>query len=149
MGVYFGQSGEIALKRDALQSALQTKLDPSDVNTGTKRFSVDHSSGSLLTGDEIEIETVDKSNLELVSGHSYPDGKWFVNVDPVGGLRLFDTFSKAIEGLTTNALTLVTPSATKDILIRTKNEKFRHVANVKDFEITTSREQVNLKNIGK
>ncbi len=36
MGVYFGQSGEIALKRDALQSALQTKLDPSDVNTATK-----------------------------------------------------------------------------------------------------------------
>ena len=148
MGVYFGQSGEIALKRDALQSALQTKLDPSDVNTSTKRFSVDHSSGSLLTGDEIEIETVDKSNLELVSGHSYPDGKWFVNVDPVGGLKLFDTFSKAIEGLTTNALTLVTPSSTKDILIRTKNEKFRHVANVKDFEMTTSREQVDLTNLG-
>jgi len=148
MGVYFGQSGEIALKRDALQSALQTKLDPSDVNTSTKRFSVDHSSGSLLTGDEIEIETVDKSNLELVSGHSYPDGKWFVNVDPVGGLRLFDTFSKAIEGLTTNALALVTPSDTKDILIRTKNEKFRHVANVKDFEMTTSREQVDLTNLG-
>ena len=74
MGVYFGQSGEIALKRDALQGALQTKLDPFDVNTSTKRFSVDHSSGSLLSGDEVEIETVDGSTLELVNGHSYPDG---------------------------------------------------------------------------
>ena len=46
MGVYFGQWGEVALKRDTLQSALQTKLDPFDVNTSTKRFSVDHSSGS-------------------------------------------------------------------------------------------------------
>ena len=55
MGVYFGQWGEIALKRDTLQSALQTKLDPFDVNTSTKRFSVDHSSGSLITGDEVEI----------------------------------------------------------------------------------------------
>ena len=64
MGVYFGQSGEIALKRDALQAALQTKLDPFDVNTSTKRFSVDHSSGSLLTGDEVEIGTVDDSNLD-------------------------------------------------------------------------------------
>ena len=36
MGVYFGQAGEIALKRDSLQSALQTKLDPFDVNTATK-----------------------------------------------------------------------------------------------------------------
>jgi hypothetical protein len=148
MGVYFGQSGEIALKRDALQSALQTKLDPFDVNTATKRFSVDHSSGSLLTGDEVEIETVDGSNLELVNGHNYPDGKWFINVDPVGGLRLFDSFAKAIEGLTSNALALVAPSTAKDITIKTRNERYRHVANVRDFEMTTSREQVDLTNLG-
>ena len=148
MGVYFGQAGEIALKRDALQSALQTKLAPFDVNTSTRRFSVDHSSGSLLTGDEVEIETVDGSTLELVNGHNYPDIKKFIHVDPVGGIRLFNTFALAIEGLQTNALTLVTPSAAKDILIRTKNEKFRHVANVKDFEMTTSREQVDLTNLG-
>ena len=148
MGVYFGQSGEIALRRDALQSALRTKLDPADVNTSTKRFSVDHSSGSLLTGDEVEIETADGSTLELVSGHNYPDGKWFVNVDPVGGMRLFDTFPKAIEGVQTNALTLVSPSATKDILIKTRNERYRHVAGVKDFEMTTTREQVDLTNLG-
>ena len=148
MGVYFGQAGEIALKRDALQSALQTKLDPFDVNTSTRRFSVDHSSGSLITGDEVEIETVDGSTLELLSGHSYPDLKKFINVDPVGGIRLFNTFALAIEGLQANALTLVTPSAAKNILIRTRNEKFRHVANVKDFEMTTTREQVDLTNLG-
>ena len=148
MGVYFGQAGEIALKRDSLQSALQTKLDPFDVNTSTKRFSVDHSSGSLITGDEVEIETVDKSTLELVNGHSYPDLKKFINVDPVGGIRLYNSFAAAIEGLQTNALTLVTPSAAKDILIRTKNERYRHVAGVKDFEMTTTREQVDLTNLG-
>ena len=148
MGVYFGQSGEIALKRDALQSALQTKLDPFDVNTSTKRFSVDHSSGSLLTGDEVEIATVDESNLELVSGHNYPDGKWFINVDPVGGIRLYDSFAKAIEGLQANAIALVAPSSSKDITIKTRNERYRHVANVRDFEMTTSREQVDLTNLG-
>ena len=142
MGVYFGQAGEIALKRDALQSALQTKLDPFDVNTST------NSSGSLLTGDEVEIETADGSTLELVNGHNYPDIKKFINVDPVGGIRLFNTFALAIEGLQANALTLVTPSAAKNILIRTRNEKFRHVANVKDFEMTTTREQVDLTNLG-
>ena len=148
MGVYFGQSGEIALKRDSLQSTLATKLDPSDVNTSRRRFSVDHSSGSLLTGDRIDIATADKSTLELVSGHSYEDGSWFVNVDPVGGLRLYDTFAKAIEGLQSTALALAVPSASKDILIKTRNENFRHVANVRDFEMTTSREQVDLTNLG-
>ena len=148
MGVYFGQSGEIILKRDTLQAPLQTTLDPADVNTSTKRFNVDHSSGSLITGDEVEIETADGSTLELVSGHNFPDGKWFVNIDPVGGIRLFDSFANAIEGLTVNAKTLVTPSSTKDVTLKTRNEQFRHVANVKDFEMTTSREQVDLTSVG-
>jgi len=148
MGVYFGQSGEIVLKRDTLQSPLQTTLDPSDVNTATKRFNVDHSYGSLITGDEVEISTADGSTLELVNGHNYPDGKWFVNIDPVGGIRLFDSFSKAIEGLQSNALTLVTPSAIKEVILQTKNELFRHVANIKDFEMTTSRDQVDLTPLG-
>ena len=148
MSVYFGQSGQIALKRDALNSAIKTKLDPYDVNTTSKRFSLDHSTGSLITGDQVVIETADGSNLELVNGHSYPDGKWFINIDPVGGIRLFDTFAKAIEGLQANALTLVAPSSAKDVLVTTKNDNFRHLAKVRDFEMTTSREQVDLTNLG-
>ena len=148
MSVYFGQSGQIALKRDALNSAIKTKLDPYDVNTTSKRFSIDHSTGSLITGDQFVIETADGSNLELVNGHSYPDGKWFINIDPVGGIRLFDTFAKAIEGLQANALTLVAPSSAKDVLVTTKNDNFRHLAKVRDFEMTTSREQVDLTNLG-
>ena len=82
MGVYFGQWGEVALKRDTLQSALQTKLDPYDVNTSTKRFSVDHSSGSLITGYEVEIDVwyIDK---KFVLGHDTPqyevDWKFLTN----------------------------------------------------------------------
>ena len=148
MSVYFGQSGQIALKRDALNSAIKTKLDPYDVNTTSKRFSIDHSTGSLITGDQVVIETADGSTLELVNGHSYPDGKWFINIDPVGGIRLFSTFAAAIEGLQANAITLVAPSASKDVVLTTKNDNFRHLAKVRDFEMTTSREQIDLTNLG-
>ena len=148
MGVYFGHSGEIALKRDTLQSPLQTKLDPYDVNVGKKRFSLDHSTGSLLTGDKVEIATADGSTLELVNGHTYEDGKWFINIDLVGGIRLYNSFAEAIEGGQDNALSLVAPTVAKNITIRTDNEKFRHVAGVKDFEMTTSREQIDLTNLG-
>ena len=148
MSVYFGQSGQIALKRDALNSAIRTKLDPYDVNTSSKRFSIDHSTGSLITGDEVVIETADGSTLELVDGHSYPDGKWFINIDPVGGIRLYNTFADSIEGLTSTALTLVAPSSAKDIVLKTKNDNFRHVAKIRDYEMTTSREQVDLTNLG-
>ena len=148
MGVYFGQSGQIALKRDTLSSGIRTKLDPYDVSVDSKRFSLDHSIGSLITGDQVVIETADGSTLELVNGHSYPDIKKFINIDPVGGIRLYNTFADSIEGLTTTALTLVAPSAAKDVVLKTKNDNFRHVAKIRDYEMTTSREQVDLTNLG-
>ena len=148
MAVYFGQSGDIEIKRDTLLSSLITKLDPHDVNTGNKRFSVDRASGSLITGDRVEIATVDGSTLELVNGHNFPDGVWYLFIDKMGGIRLFDTFAKAISGKVGDALTLVTPSASKEITIKTVNSRFRHLARVTEFEMTTSRDQVDLTPLG-
>ena len=149
MTVYFGQSGEIAISRDSASGGFNTDLDPADVNTTTKRFGVDHSLASLISGDRVEISTVDGSTLELVSGHSYPDGAWFVHIDKADGIRLFNTFEKAVKGLSTEALTLVAPSATQEINIKTKNDRYRHVANIKEFEITTNRDQVDTTTLGR
>ena len=148
MAVYFGQSGDVEIKRDTLLASLITKLDPHDVNTGNKRFSVDRASGSLITGDRVEIATVDGSTLELVNGHNFPDGVWYLFIDKMGGIRLFDTFAKAISGKVSDALTLVTPSASKEITIKTVNSRFRHLARVTEFEMTTSRDQVDLTPLG-
>ena len=148
MAVYLGNSGFVELKRDALGDALHTHLDPSDVNVERKRFSVDFASGSLLTGDRIEIATVDGSTLELVEGHVYPDGRWYAHVDAAGGLRLYTTFEKALSGEFDEALELTEPSATKLVTIHTRNNRFRCLARIKDFEITTSRETVDTTLLG-
>ena len=148
MAVYFGQNGEVEIRRDTLSSPIQTKLDPHDVNTTTKRFSIDQFSSSLITGDRVEIATVDKSTLELVNGHNHPDGNWYVYVDKMGGIRLFNTFSAAITGRQSDALTLVTPSAAKEVTLQTVNSRFRHLARVQDFEITTNRDQIDLTPLG-
>ena len=149
MAIYFGQNGEIAISRDSASGGFNTDLDPADVNTTTKRFGVDHSLASLISGDRVAISTVDGSTLELVSGHSYPDGVWFVHIDKADGIRLFNTFEKAVKGLSTEALTLVAPSATQEINIKTKNNRYRHVANIKEFEITTNRDQVDTTTLGR
>ena len=149
MAIYFGQNGEIAISRDSASGGFNTDLDPADVNTTTKRFGVDHSLASLISGDRVEISTVDGSTLELVSGHSYPDGSWFVHIDKADGIRLFNTFERAVTGLTSDALALVTPSASKEINIKTKNDRYRHVANIKEFEITTNRDQVDTTTLGR
>ena len=48
----------------------------------------------------------------------------------------------------TDALTLTTPSSTKDILIRTRNTRFRPLAKITEFEITTTRDTVDVTNLG-
>ena len=148
MAIYFGSTGFIELKRDALNSDLATSLDPADVNTTKKRFSVDNAAGSLITGDQIEIKTVDKSNLELLSGHSFPDLRKYIHIDDMGGIKLYDTFASALAGEVSGALTLTAPSSKKDILIRTRNTRFRPLAKITEFEITTTRDTVDVTNLG-
>ena len=148
MAIYLGDSGGVELKRDSIDNWLETQLDPADVNVARKRFSVDFSSGSLITGDQIEIATVDGTNLELVSGHNYPDGRWYAHIDEAGGIRLYQTFDAALTGGVTNALALVEPSTSKNVQIRTRNSQFRCIARIKSYEITTERETVDLTQCG-
>ena len=149
MTVYFGQYGEIALSRDSSTGGFNTNLETADVNTTRKRFGVDHSLATLISGERVSISTVDKSTLQLVSGHNHPDWSGFVHIDKADGIRLFNTFEKAVTGLIADALTLVAPSSAQNINIRTENDFFRHVANIKEFEITTNRDQVDITTLGK
>ena len=148
MAIYFGSTGFIELKRDALNSQIGTSLNPADVNTTKKRFSVENINGSLITGDQVEIETVDGSNLELLSGHNFPDLRKFIHIDDMGGIKLYNTFATALAGEVADALTLIAPSSTKDILIRTRNTRFRPLAKITEFEITTTRDTVDVTNLG-
>ena len=148
MSIYFGSTGFIELKRDALNSDISTSLDPADVNIVKKRFSVDKADGSLITGDQIEIETTDGSNLGLLSGHNFPDLRKYIHIDDMGGIKLYNTFASALAGEVTDALTLTAPSSTKNILIRTRNTRFRPIAKITEFEITTTRDTVDITNLG-
>ena len=148
MGVYLGTAGRVEIKRDPGEQLLTTVLDSAEVDTTLKRFSVESSLGSLITGDKVEIATVDKTTLELVSGHSEPDWSGYIFIDPVGGIRLYSTFSHALNGGSTNALTLVAPSSAKRITIKSQDEKFDTLGQVTRYELTTSRDQVNTDVLG-
>ena len=142
MSVYLGSEGEVELQRVETGRGLRSELAPSDVNVGRKRFSVDFALGALITGDLITIAVDNGATLELVSGHSYPDWTGYVHVDEVGGIRLYSTFAFALAGGITNALALVTPSDTRAIKITTQTDLFKCVAQVKSFDMTTSRDLV-------
>jgi len=148
VAIYFGSNGLVELRRDTASSGIITQLDPNDVNVSKRRFSVDTFPNSLITGDQVDISTVDGTNLDLVSGHNYPDVRRYIHVDEVGGIRLFNTFALALEGRQAEASILVAPSVAKQIKLVTKNNRYRCLANIKDFEITTARDSIDLTNLG-
>lgn len=154
MAVFLGQNGHVELRRDASNQALATNLDPDDVNPNKKRFSVDFAAGALITGDQITIATSDKEPLELVAGHVdtagvyYPDWRGYVHVDDAGGLRLYSGFSESLAGKRENALDLVKPSAPLPVLVQTRDTNYNCIAQVTQYELTTSRDQVQTDVLG-
>jgi|TARA_R100000084_G_C4649169_1_gene148640 hypothetical protein len=143
MSVYLGHQGQIELQRVSSDRWLYSELAPSDVNVSRKRFSVEFATGALVTGDLVTIATVDGTTLELVDSHVFPDWSGFIHVDEIGGIRLYQSFADALGNITSNALQLVQPTTTKQIKIQTQSDRFRCLAQVTSFDMTTSRELVS------
>ena len=148
MPVITGQTGYIELRRTS-GHLFRTSLPPSAVNTTRKRFGVENLLGSIITGDKVTIKSADGTTaLGLVSGHSGAEWAGYVAVDDIGGCRLYGSFPHAVEGGTTNALTLTAPSTTKDIIVETNDAAFRPLARIREFNFTTTRETINVDLLG-
>ena len=148
MTVYLGDSGGLELKRTAGQAAEMTLLD-GDVSVEKRRFSPQEDFlGTFITGDQVDIETVDGSNLHLVAGHNFPDWRGFVFIDAVGGIRLFDSFKKAVGGEREQAVELVDWADRQDLTMKTRSDTFTSLAKITSYDFTTERETVNTTILG-
>jgi hypothetical protein len=155
MAVLLGSSGQIELRRTTLNDrAFQGTIAPSDINTVKDRFSFDFPQGMLMTGDQVAIKTRDGSTLAFISPGGwpvpgdYPDGIWYVFVDEVGGLRLYQRFDDAVSGEAATRVQLQAITAPVPIEVRVVNNIDRIVGQVTDFELNTSREAVDVTELG-
>ena len=149
MPTYLGSGGFIEFKRTSMEDSLNGTLVPSDVNTTRKRFSLTGVKGNIITGDKVDIKRTDgSSNLELVSGVNSRDVSFFVHVDDIGGIRLYETFALAVGGTTVNAKALVAPSGNQTISITARNVAYRPLARIEEYEFTTSRDQIEISQLG-
>lgn len=147
-GVILGSAGYIELERTSNNLPIHSKLDPGDVNVSRSRFSLDYDTEALITGDRIQISTVDKSILQLVAGHDYPDGTWFCHLDAAGGIYLYDAYDDAINGEESNALPLEAPTVAQEVVVELARDRFRCLADCRSWSMTTSREQVDVSSLG-
>jgi len=143
--VYLGNAGNVELIRDSGDTITGT-IRAVDVNTTRDTFSFDFSFGAFVTGDFVEFSSA--STLSFVSGWAYPKGNWFVNVDQIGGLRLYNTYSDAIAGTSNNRIALAVPGADIVVNCRILNSVPRLLANIIQFELSTDREAVDTTGLG-
>ena len=150
MGIYLGNVGNIELIRSGIEAELESLVNPSDVNAGRNRFSFDFEEGVLVSGDFIEIKTTDGTNLDFISPTGWgintvqSSGNWYIFIDELGGVRLYDNFDDSLEGSTAGLVPLA--AITRDIPIRVtmRDRGGRLLACVVDYELNTNRETVDI-----
>lgn len=150
MSIYLGTFGLLTLRRKSTASGLESVVNPSDVSVSRRRFSFDFESGQLITGDQVEIATTDGTTLQFVdesgwsSGTKFPSGKWFINVDEIGGIRLYSSFSDALNGGQLNAIALDAIVTNVPIRVTVENAIDRVLGQVSSYELNTTRETVDV-----
>lgn len=150
MGVYLGNIGNIEITRKGAESDLYSVVNPSDVNAGRDRFSFDFDEGSLLSGDLLELSTTDGTDLDFVDASGWdigavqPSGNWYVFIDELGGIRLYDNFDDSLEGSTTGLVPLNAISRDIPIRITVRDRDRRLLASITEYELNTNRETVDI-----
>lgn len=173
MGVYLGNVGNIELIRKSLEGTKESLVNPSDVNASRDRFSFDFDEGYLITGDLIEIKSTDGTDLDFIDktgwnfsllrtqGNDYlvtqsndifianyegptESGMWYIFVDELGGIRLYDNFDDSLEGSTAGLIPLNAIDRDIPISVEVKNRGGRLLGCVREYEINTNREVVDI-----
>lgn len=153
MAVYLGNVGLVSLQRFGATSYSST-LDVADVNVAQKRFSFDFPDGTFITGDYIQLTRTGGGNLDFIDASGFtpagqaPSGAWYVNVDSIGGIRLYTTYSKALMGGIADAITLLAPSGSYGITATVSSAGYRTLGEVTEYELSTNRATLDTTALG-
>ena len=142
MTFFVGHTGAIKLQRGG-QNSFDAVVQPADVNTLLNRFAFDGSESNLLTGDLLELTTTDPRGIVFVSGAT-DDFRAYGNVNAVGGIRLFENFSDAVNNERANERALL--SFAGDALplqVGIKDTRYNTLGSVVSFEINTDRAAID------
>lgn len=149
MAVLLGEIGKVELRRTQLDESLSGTVKSSDVNPTKDRFSFDFPLGLLITGDQIEMKTTDGSLLSFIAASGWPtnqvysDGIFYIYVDEIGAIRLYQTFDEAISGEVAGRINLVDPGRDVPISVQVRNNNERVLGQVTNYELNTERDVID------
>ena len=154
MSVYLGSYGLVELRRSSELAEKTSVVNSGDINVSRRRFSFDFDPGFLTSGDQIEIRSTNGASLAFVDPSGWVAnavqnaGHWYIHVDELGGIRLYDTFDKAVEGVQSQAIPLVAIVTDIPISVEITNIVPRILAQCSYFELNTTRETVDTTALG-
>lgn len=153
MAVYLGSAGIIYLGRVG-DGSFNSVLDIADVNPVEKRFSFDFPAGTFVTGDRVMIQRAGGGLLDFVlpsgwgDNQLYADGTWFVNVDLIGGVRLYNSWSDSLSGSPKRAVGLKLPSASYPISVKLVSGTKQCLGQITEYSFSTARDAIDTTALG-
>jgi hypothetical protein len=160
MAIWLGSDGGIRIERSATEP-VYGYVSPDDVDPGVNRFGFSKPINYIfITGDRIEISRVDENGapiqepLDFVDPSAWsddqlhPDITAYVNVDGVGGVRLYESWSASLRNYAPEALTLQEPSGTYRVAIRVVKGVERCLARTESWELNTNRDTADITSLG-
>jgi hypothetical protein len=151
MTYFLGRYGKVKLRRKAA-GTFYSNVQSADVNIILNRLGIDGSIENLLTGDQIVISTDDLRGLAFLPATTWPDGQGitqnqvvaYININAIGGIRLFQTFDAAINN--TRAVEYPLRTFTGNALrisVQIYGSVERVLGDVNSYKFNTNRESVD------
>jgi len=158
MAIWLGEAGGIRLAGPSSER-IYTRIEPGDVDASINRFTFADDRLSLITGDRVWIRRVDDNDnpvgiLNFVSASGwgdntqYPDGEWFVNVDGMGGIRLFTRWEDAVNNNKSVAISLSSISAGYRVTYEIVQGSEKCLAQTVGWTLNTDRDVADFTSLG-
>lgn len=151
-----GHYGAVRLRRSNKRryGLLEVTVLPDDIALSLNRFSFDDANDDLLTGDRVDISTSDPRGLAFITSLTHSTGpaddtfSAFVNVNAIGGIRLYPTFKDAINNERSNEIDL--SSFTGDplsIQLELRDIFYNVLGSVTSYQFNTDREALDVSSL--
>ena len=161
--IYLGNDAEIEFERTSVKT--YGRLLRENITTGADRWSFDFADSVLTTGDRVRITRLDKTtggsprNLVLKLNHAERSWEFFVYVDLLGRIYCYKTLTEALTKEGVDAIDLTKGTTTEwekdgagdwfqNIEIQVIEQGFRPFAKCNDYQLTTSRDTIDVTTLG-
>ena len=146
MAFYLGNHGNLRLRRGSNfeLGKVSASVGPDDINTSLNRIGFEDAVDNLITGDRVILSPTDARGLDFIPGASN-DYAAFINVNAVGGIRLYPTFADAINNQRSSEIALESfAGAALAVDITVRDVRYNVLGNVTSYEFNTSREAIDV-----